>query len=85
MGNSVKDVGMFNQISINIQLCCCTLAPSGYQHAVQIRRPNYQDFRLVLSLFLICEQSVQQNIILIELLHTSRGLVRDSSITHLMY
>lgn len=35
LGRSVKEMGLFNQISINIHLCCCTLAPSGYQQAVQ--------------------------------------------------
>lgn len=34
-GHTVRVVGIFNQISNKIHLCSCTLAPSGYRHAVQ--------------------------------------------------
>lgn len=34
-GHTVRVVGMFNQISIKIHPCSCTLALSGYRHAVQ--------------------------------------------------
>ena len=34
-GRTVIVVGMFNQISINIHACSCTVAPSGYRHAAQ--------------------------------------------------
>lgn len=34
-GHTVRVVGMFNQISIKIHPCSCTLAPSGYRLAAQ--------------------------------------------------